>query len=379
MLAMDMKVTSKLVDSPVSSTRITNRPKIAVIGLGYWGPNWVRVLQSLGTCDLVAVCDQSPAAIERLASQLLPTVTMHLTANAIWNMSDIDAVVISTDIPTHVDLVQQALMAGKHVLVEKPLALTSTQCKTLGELAQAQQRVLMVGHTFLYNSAVRYLKGLLEQQTLGQVFYLHCQRLNLGRVQIRTNPLWSLAVHDVSIVLYLLEQRPIQVHCIGQDFLTPGVPDVIFCHLTFPGGVRAQIDASWLNPEKKRQVTVVGSQKMAVYDDVSVDRKIAVYDKGIDKAGQTPEGLVDHAAPDFSDYGEFQLRVRSGEMWIPHLQLSEPLKVEAQHFMDCIAGREVKPLTDWQNGWAVVKVLEAAQQSLDAGGVPIHIDWDKQE
>lgn len=387
MPGMDI-LASGVVSAPVLSpaSDLPARPKVAVIGLGYWGPNWVRVMQGLADCDLVAVCDQQPAALARIAQQLPPTVATHLQVQAILDDPTCTAVVIATDIPTHADLVRQALLAGKHVLVEKPLALTAAECQSLGQLADAQDRVLLVGHTFLYNAAVRYLKNLIDQGDLGQVFYLHSQRLNLGRVQTKTNPLWSLAVHDVAIVLYLLGQNPVAVQCTGQDFLTPGVPDVVFMHLTFPSGVRAQIHASWLDPEKKRQVTVVGSQKMVVYDDVSVDRKIAVYDKGIDKGldngAQTlvgrdsVTGLADHPGPDFSDFGEFQLRVRSGDMWIPQIHLSEPLKVEAQHFIDCMVGRQATPLTDWRNGCVVVGVLEAAQASLDQGGVTVPMAWD---
>jgi predicted dehydrogenase len=356
-----------------AKTAATDRwlPRVAVVGAGYWGPNIIRNLLENPNCFLAAICDRMPERLEHVRPRL--PKDMHFTTDYDDLLKDptLDAVAIVTDIHSHFELAKRALEAGKHVFVEKPLAASVSQCETLGRLAQTHQKVLMVGHTFLYNPAVRKLKEIAASGALGNLFYLHAQRLNLGRIQTNINALWSLAVHDVAIALYLFEERPTCVRAWGNAFITPNVEDVTFLNLQFPSGRLANIHASWLDPEKKRQVTLVGSKQMVVYDDVSLDRKITIYDKGFNKV------LKDTETTEYKNFSEFQVLTRSGDISIPQLEFKEPLKVEIQHFVDCILGKVKEPITNWQSGRDVVQVLEAAQQSLNQAGTPVEIHWQE--
>jgi predicted dehydrogenase len=255
---------------------------------------------------------------------------------------------------------KQALLHGKHLLVEKPLAMSSQECDELIALAAQQKRVLMVGHTFLHNPAVKKLKELTAQDHLGRLLYLYCHRVNLGRVQTDINALWSIAPHDISIALYLTGQMPVEVCARGASYLTHEIEDVVFLTLVFPEGILAHIHVSWIDPSKVRRVTVVGSKRMAVFDDLADEGKVKVYDKGVVKS---PNGPL---------YGEFHYRLHSGDIHIPKVPMEEPLAVECAHFIECI--REQKqPLSNGENGLQVVRVLEAAQQSLQHHGVPIKL------
>ena len=355
----------------MSPEKPSSRIGMAVVGAGYWGPNIIRNMQENAQCELLAVCDKDTGKLERLRENHphIPNLTTDYAQ--LLNDPAIDAVAIVTEIPSHFTLAQQALEAGKHVFVEKPLAATGKECALLGELASRVGKTLMVGHTFVYNPAVNKLKEISDSGTLGDVYYQHSQRLNLGRVQTSLNAFWSLAVHDVSIALHLFEELPHWVRAWGNAFITPGVEDVVFVNMAFPSGRLANIHASWLDPEKRRQVTLVGSRKMVVYDDVSLDRKLTIYDKGIEKQ------LSETKHPEYKDFSGFQLLTRTGDVSIPHLKFTEPLKVEIQHFVDCITGKVKKPLTGWQAGYEVVKTLEAAQESLQHGGLPIEINWEE--
>jgi predicted dehydrogenase len=271
----------------------------------------------------------------------------------------LDALVIATPARSHADLVMQALEAGKHVLVEKPLALTSVDARALIECARRNDRVLMVGHTFEYNPAVWKIQELLEAGALGELFYIYSNRVNLGRVQTDINALWSIAPHDISILLALLKTMPFSVSAHGATYLNQGVQDVIFALLQFPNNIVGHIHASWLDPSKTRQMTLVGSEKMIVYDDVDPEAKLKIYDKGVYKRGDA--------------FGEFQLRVRSGDISIPKIDLTEPLRYECAHFLECV--RENKnPRTDGESGLRVVRVLEAAQQSLEQKGACVSLE-----
>ncbi|MFQ6092608.1 MAG: Gfo/Idh/MocA family protein, partial [bacterium] len=281
---------------------------------------------------------------------------------------EIDAVVLTTPADGHFSLAKQALEAGKHVLVEKPLAQTGAQCRELIDLAASRGKILMVGHTFLYNAAVRKLKEFVDGNELGDIYYLYSSRLNLGRIRNDINAMWNFAPHDVSIILYVLGKRPITVSARGQSYIQPGIEDVVFMHLDFEDGVSAMIHISWLDPNKVRRMTVVGSKKMVVYDDVSRDARIVVYDKGIDKVN------IAESLGEFESFGEFQLRVRAGDMYVPEIDFVEPLKVECAHFIDCIV-RGKKPLTDGEEGYQVVRILEATQISLERGGADVEINW----
>lgn len=345
-----------------------NIVNVAVVGAGYWGPNIIRNLLENPECQVSAICDLNAARLEQTGKRFprgpqLTTDFQHLVQSP-----DLDAIAIVTDMDSHFPLAQAALQAGKHVFVEKPLAIDAAQCARLGQLAEQAQKTLMVGHTFLYNPAVRELKRIVDSGLLGDIYYMHAQRLNLGRVQTSLNALWSLAVHDISIALYLFDEMPVRVRAWGNAFIMPGVEDVTFLNMQFPSGRLANIHTSWLDPEKKRQVTLVGSKQMVVYDDVSLDRKLSIYNKGIDKV------LLDAETTEYQDFSEFQLLTRTGDVNIPHLNFTEPLKIEMQHWIDCIKGRITTPITDWRAGQAVVRVLEAAQHSLDHDGQVVVLD-----
>jgi predicted dehydrogenase len=271
-------------------------------------------------------------------------------------------VVIATPIPTHHALASVLLSAGKHVMVEKPLASTADECLSLIDLAEKARRLLMVGHVFEYNAAVRTIKQYIDSGDLGRVLYVYSQRVNLGRIQRTTNALWSLAPHDVSILNYWFGQEPLRVAARGFSCLQPGVEDVVFVTLEYPNAVGAHLHLGWLDPRKVRLMTVVGSKKMLVYDDVSPDAKIQIYDKGVASSSQPNE------AP--GTFAEFQVRLRVGDLTVPTLKFSEPLQVECQHFIDCIERGE-RPFSDGQSGLRTVRVLEAAERSLRHDGMPI--------
>jgi len=272
---------------------------------------------------------------------------------------DIEAVVIATPARTHYALAREALEAGKHVLVEKPLAMGSRQAEALIALADERRCVLMVGHIFEYHPAVRKIKSLIDEGELGQVYYIYSTRVNLGRVQSDINALWSIAPHDISILIYLLGTMPQSVSARGGTFLNGMVEDVVFLVLSFPDGMLGHVHASWLDPSKVRRTTVVGSRRMAVYDDVADEGKIKIYDKGVYRKGE-------------DIYGEFQYRVHSGDIAIPRLDMAEPLRIECVHFAECVRqGR--RPQTDGANGLRVVRVLEAAQASLEQGGSTVSL------
>jgi predicted dehydrogenase len=277
----------------------------------------------------------------------------------ILNRDDVQAVVVATPARTHYGLARAALEANKHVLVEKPLAMSSAEAEALIDLAEERQRVLMVGHIFEYHPAVRKIRSLIDEGHLGQIYYIYSTRVNLGRVQSDINALWSIAPHDVSILLYLLGAMPESASAHGGTFINGTVEDVVFLVLGFPEGVLGHVHASWLDPSKVRRMTIVGSRRMVIYDDVAGEGKIKIYDKGVYRKGD-------------DIYGEFQYRVHSGDIAIPKLEMTEPLRIECTHFAECIQqGRH--PLTDGRNGLRVVRVLEAAQTSLGRGGTTVSL------
>jgi predicted dehydrogenase len=326
--------------------------RLAQIGYGYWGPNLVRNFHQLPGAELTYLVDMNANALER-AQRLYGCRTTDSPAAVLADPA-VDAVVIATPARTHFTLAQDALRAGKHVFVEKPLAMNISEARTLVDLAAAQERVLMVGHVFEYNPAVHYIKQAMASGELGEVFYLYSRRVNLGRVQSDVNALWSIAPHDISIALFLLDHLPEAVTCQGASCLNGVVEDVIFLTLHFPGNVLCHVHVSWLDPSKVREMTVVGSRKMIVYDDVSAEGKVRIYDKGIYRKGDPI-------------YGEFQYRLHSGDILIPRIDMREPLQLECAHFIDCIRSGQ-RPQTDGENGLRVVAVLAAGQRSLDQGG-----------
>lgn len=327
---------------------------IAQIGLGYWGPNIMRALIGNKRCSLKTVVELSR---ERREFAKSVSDLFHVTDNIEQVLEDgnIDAVVIATPVVTHFPLVLKFLNAGKHVLVEKPMATSVKEVDELSVVAKNKSKVSMVGHTFLYNDAVKFLKKLIESPEFGCVRYIYSQRLNLGRIRTDVDALWNLAPHDISIFQYLLNDPvPVSVSRHGMDFIQPGIEDVSFITIKYPGKILAHSHVSWLDPNKTRKVTVVGSKKMVVYDDVAED-KIIVYDKGIDPVAQLGHNM-DFDASSFREFYH-----RSGDIFIPKISYTEPLKNEINHFFDCIEGKS-SCLTGTEHAREVIRILEAASR-----------------
>ena len=335
------------------ASRITHHvTRIGLIGFGYWGPNLARNFHALPSADLSAICDANPDRLQK-ARSLYRATTFYDDLEKLL-ASDVEAVAIATPARTHYALARAALEAGKHVFVEKPLAMTVPEATELVGIADRSGLVLMVGHVFEYVPAVRHIKTLLDQGAIGETYYLYSTRVNLGRIQTDINALWSIAPHDISIALYLFGQMPESVSARGARYLNGTVEDVIFLTLNFPDGVLAHVHASWLDPSKMRRMTIVGSEKMIIYDDLSAEGKVKVYDKGAVRATDP-------------QYGEYQYRLHSGDIAIPKLPLLEPLRVECEDFIAAIQTGSA-PLADGRDGLRVVQVLAAAQQSLEQDG-----------
>jgi predicted dehydrogenase len=329
--------------------------RLALVGCGYWGPKVLRAAASLETVEVAALVDLDIERARKL-QRLYPTAR---TAAALADVLDgVDAVVVATNPSTHVEVASEAMEAGKHVLVEKPLALSGDDCRALGARAREAGVALMVGHTFRFSPPVEHVRTLLDAGDLGEVYYVDSQRLNLGRVRQDVDAIWNFAPHDVSILNHWLGGRPRAVHCHAYSYLQPGISDVAFMMLEYESAV-AHVHISWLSPSKVRRMTVVGSQKMVVYDDVA--GQVVIHDAGIDRK------RVDRSFADFESFGEFQLIHRMGDMYVPRLKAAEPLVVQCRHFVECVLeGRE--PLTNFEEAAAVVEVLEAASASCTAGG-----------
>jgi predicted dehydrogenase len=344
---------------------------IGVIGFGYWGPNLVRNVASLSEAQLRVVCDRSADRLQEVG-RLYPGVDLVDSAVEVLNRSDIDAVILATPADTHFDLARRVLESGRSVFVEKPLARSASECEQLIELAAKKDLVLMVGHTFEYNAAVEYVDDLISRRDLGQIYYIYSQRLNLGVVRQDVNALWNLAPHDISIALRWLKKEPARVCARGYTYLQAGVEDVVYLDLEFDDGVAVHIHVSWLDPGKVRRTTVVGSRKMVVYDDASTEAKIQVFDKGIDREPITPDGPAYASLGEFDSFGKFQLTQRAGDLLIPKIDFTEPLKRECSHFVDCVRENR-RPLTDGESGLRVVRILEAGTKSLRQGGIAVDI------
>jgi predicted dehydrogenase len=338
--------------------------RLALVGCGYWGPKVLRAAASLPEVEVTALVDRE---LDRAVAAQRHFPAAH-TATALADVVDVvDAVVVATEPVSHAELAEEALTAGKHALVEKPLALKAADCKRLGHHAAENGLVLMAGHTFRFSPAVEHVRELLEREELGELYYVDSQRLNLGRVRRDVDAVWNFAPHDVSIINYWLGRTPTSVRCHGYDYLQEGVDDVGFLILEYDRAAVAHVHVSWLSPSKVRRMTVVGSKKMVVYDDVATE-KIVLYDAGIDRQH------IDRTFPGFETFGEFQLIHRLGDLHIPRLPSVEPLVAQARHFVECIRlGRE--PVTGWQEAAPVVATLEAASASRARGGerVPVEL------
>jgi len=323
--------------------------KVGLAGLGYWGPNLARNFDELA--ELAWLCDLSDEQRARMSSRYSGA---RLTADFDEMLADdsLEAVVVATPVVTHAELAKRALEAGKHVLVEKPPALTAGEVEDLVATAEAQERVLMPGHLLLYHPGVARLKELIRSGELGDVLYVYGNRQNLGQIRKDENALWSLGVHDLSVILHLLEEEPEEAWARGESFLTEGVEDVVFCYLRFPSGKVAHMHLSWLDPHKMRRITVVGRDKMAVFDDMELDRKLTIYDKGPVERAET--------------YGEWM--TRTGDIYSPKIRNDEPLRLECEHFLSLVSG-EGDPLAAAREGVAVVRALEQLQTSLEQTAV----------
>jgi len=333
--------------------------RIGIIGCGYWGQNLIRDFSEIDNTKLAACSDLDEGRLASLKKRLQGVVITKNYSDII-NDRSIDAVVIATPAQGHYKIAKEALAAGKHTFVEKPLTFILKEAEELVDLSDKVKRILMVGHTFEFNPAVEKIKDYLKKKELGDVYYITSRRLNLGKIREDINAMWNLAPHDISILIYLLENMPTEVRAWGASFLQEGIEDLVIVTLTFPGNVIASIQVSWLDPLKVREMVIVGSKKMVVYDDVDNEGKIKVYDKGADRFASS------------QPFGEFQIKLRAGDILIPKLSMHEPLKRECEHFVKCIMENKV-PLTDGRNGARVVKVLTAAQESLKNGGKVVKI------
>lgn len=323
------------------------------VGLGYWGPNLFRNFQELPGSRVKAVCDLDAEALARIRERS-PEVLTTTEYGRLLDDPEIVAILVTSSATSHYALARQALEAGKHVFVEKPLALRPGDAEALIQLADERGLVLMVGHLLLYHPAVTYLKKLIDDGSLGAIYYLYTERLNLGKIRQDENAMWSLAPHDISVALYLLGGMPSQVSAQGQAYLQPGIEDTVFMTLRYADGRLAHSHVSWLDPHKVRRLTVVGSRQMAVFDDAEPAEKLRIYDKGVTRT------------PEYNSYGD-ALTLRFGDIYVPRVEMREPLRLECRHFLDCIEqGR--RPLTDGRNGLQVLQILAALQQSLDRHG-----------
>jgi predicted dehydrogenase len=330
--------------------------RIAVIGAGAWGLNHVRAFSRIKGAELAIVCDPSESARARAAT-IAPRARLTPRLEDVLGNKDVDAVVLATPAPFHAEQACQALGAGKHVLVEKPMAMDPASGERLLHAAEGARRILMVGHLMLHHPAVERMRMMIRGGDLGEVLYAYALRVNLGRLRRDENALWSLGPHDVSMILHLLEQEPVSVSARGGAYLQKGIEDVVFVNMRFANGVMAQIQLSWLDPRKERRLTIVGSQKMVEFDDAHPVEKLRIYDKGFDRP------------PAFTEYAEY-LAIRSGDIHIPRLSMAEPLDLECRHFVDCIKN-DRQPLSDGRSALAVIRVLDAAQRSLAADGTPV--------
>lgn len=330
-----------------------NQIKVGVIGCGYWGPNLVRNLMEMPTSRVAAVADLSEERLAQL-QKTYPQIQVTRDYRDLLTMG-LDAVVVATPPASHYAISRDCLEAGLHVLVEKPITLSSADAEALVTLAEARKLTLMVGHTFEYNEAVRVARRVVQEGSLGDIYYINAVRANLGPVRPGLNALWDLAPHDISILRYLLGAGPVSVSAQGAAYLFQGKHDVAFLHLVFPNNVVAHVHVSWLDPCKVRRLTVVGSKKMLVYDDVEPLEKLRIYDKGVDPLPYT------------NTFGEYTCSYRYGDVTIPSIAYVEPLRAECEHFVQCVLDG-TRPLSSGRDGLDVVRVLEAAEASLLNGG-----------
>ena len=328
---------------------------IAQVGVGYWGPNLLRNLISNKDCVVMMVVDIS-AERRNFVEGMYSAISVSDNTKEVFEDPDINAIVIATPVASHFNLTMQSLEAGKHVLVEKPMAKTIEEVEEIARLAKKKNLVAMVGHTFLYNSAVRYVKQLIDSGELGDVRYIYSQRVNLGRIRSDVDALWNLAPHDISIIQYWLDDlNPTVVKRSGMSYVQDDIDDVVFMNIQYPNDILVNIHVSWLDPHKVRRITVVGSERMVVYDDIAED-KVSIYDKGIDRMAILGEHM------DFDNPSGFSFNHRSGDEVCPRIQWEEPLKVEVEHFVDCILNG-TSCLTGVDHAKKVISILEIGSRA----------------
>jgi predicted dehydrogenase len=331
--------------------------QIGVVGCGYWGPNLVRNFRSLPDCRLRMMCDISEQRLTHLKT-LYPEVEGEVDFEHMLNGAGLDAVVVATAVRSHYPMAKASLLAGKHTLIEKPMAASSAECEELIELAHKKGVVLMVGHTFLYSPAVRKIKEIVDWGDIGDIRYISARRLNLGLFQKDINVAWDLAPHDISIILHIMDEQPVSVNCRGSAHITPGIEDVTTMSLHFRKERSAIIHSSWIDPRKIREMTIVGSKRMVVYDDVAQQEKIRIFDARVERP------------PHYDTFAEFHYAYHYGDMYVPYIKQEEPLKNECQHFLDCIR-QGTPPLTSGQHGLELVRILEASSDSLERSGAAV--------
>jgi len=332
--------------------------RVGVVGCGYWGPNLIRNFGTLDGCRLEVICDRDE---ERLAhmKKLYPEVRTETdVANAVTD--DVDAVAIATPVFLHHELAKKSLQAGKHTFIEKPMAATAAECRELIEIAEEKNVTLMVGHTFLYSSPVRQIKQIVDSGDIGQIRYISSRRLNLGLFQKDINVVWDLAPHDLSIIIHIMGQTPSALNCQGNANVTTGVEDVASLNMFFPDGGFAMVHSSWLDPKKVREMTIVGTKRMIVYDDLEPLYKVRIFDVRV----ETP--------PHYDTFAEFQYSYHYGDIHVPYVKQEEPLHVECRHFIDCIR-TGAAPESSGRDGLHIVKILEAAGVSLKSNGIRVEI------
>ena len=344
---------------------MTRKLKVGVVGCGYWGPNLIRNFRSLPACQLKIMCDLSQKRLVHLKT-LYPEVQRAMDYDHMLNGVELDAVVIATAVKSHYPMAKASLLAGKHTFIEKPMASSSEQCEELVEIAQKKGLVLMIGHTFLYSPAVRKIREIVDSGDIGEIRYICARRLNLGLFQEDINVAWDLAPHDISIILSVIGEQPITVNCRGSAHITQGIEDVTTMCLGFAKQRTAIIHSSWLDPRKVREMTIVGSKRMIVYDDVAPLEKIRIFDARVERP------------PHYDTFGEFQYAYHYGDMYVPYIKQEEPLKTECQHFLDCIK-HGTTPLTDGKQGLELVRILEASTRSLEKGGAPVELAGARKE
>lgn len=334
---------------------------VAVIGCGYWGPNLIRNFCEVSDAKVIACSDTREERLNYI-KQRFPFLKLYKNHIDILNDKSIDAVSIATPISTHFKIAKETLLAGKHVLVEKPITTSSKEAEELIEIAKSKKRILMVGHTFEYSGAVNKIKEIVNSKEIGDIYYLDSNRVNLGLFQKDKNVGWDLAPHDISMMLYIMNLKPLQVRAFGESYINKGIEDILYIFLNFPKGIIAHIHVSWLAPVKYRRTVIAGSKKMVIYDDVENIEKVKVFDRGV---------IITDIG---SDTGIFdrQLFYRTGDVMSPKIDTTESLHVECSHFIDCIKNNK-KPKSDGESGLWVVKILEAVEKSLKNNGNPIKI------